>query len=87
MSVKPLARWAIVQQWTLRYSSRNGEVVTGIFITADGNLPFRYARTPRALFLPDRVVHLNEHGWEIDAGGNTVFSSKRSDFQKDNPDG
>lgn len=87
MSVKPLARWAIVQHWSLRYTQRDGEVVTGIFTTPVGTVPFRYARTPRALFLPDRVVHLDANGWEIDASGRTTFSSKRSDFQKDNPDG
>ncbi len=86
MSVKPLARWAIVQQWTMRYTDRSAEIVTGIFNTPAGTVPFRYARTPRTIFLPDRVVHLDDHGWEIDASGHTTFSSKRSDFKKDSTD-
>jgi hypothetical protein len=83
MSVKPLARWAILQQWTLRYTERGDEIVAGIFSTPMGSFPFRYERETRILHLPARTVHLDEHGWEINPAGRITFRSARSDHAKD----
>lgn len=78
MSVKPLARWATFQQWTLRYTDRNERGVRGIFTTPDGPVVFRYDRHERTIYLPDRSVRLDEHGWEVDASGQTRFTSTRA---------
>ena len=84
MSLKPLVRWATFQQWTLRYTSRSSDSAEGIFITPAGDVPFRYDRNVRLVHLPERVVHLNEHGWEVDEAGQTRFQFKSS--KKDHDD-
>lgn len=76
MSLKPLVRWAIFQHWTLRYTERGDEIVRGIFGTPDGDITFRYLRTPRMLELPARTVYVDEHGWEINQSGTTTFQFK-----------
>lgn len=76
MSVKPLARWAIFQKWTLRYTERGEEIVRGIFITPSGEFPFHYERAARILHLPARTVQLDEHGWEVNPSGRTTFQFK-----------
>lgn len=77
MSVRPLARWAILQQWTLRYTERGDEIVSGVFTTPAGSIPFHYEREARLIHLPDRVVQLDEYGWEVNPAGRTTFHSSR----------
>jgi hypothetical protein len=83
MSVKPLARWAIFQKWSLRYTERGDEIVRGIFTTPAGTFPFRYERTARIVHLPARTVQLDEYGWEVNASGRTTFQSKSSKKPKE----
>lgn len=76
MSLKPLARWAILQKWTLRYTERNDEIAQGVFTTPTGEFPFRYERAARVVHLPARTVQLDEHGWEVNPTGRTTFQFK-----------
>jgi len=72
-NVKPLTHWAIYKGYSLRFSRRDPEAVEGIAGTATGSLPFLYTPATRVLRLqphtPDeRVVRLNEYGWEESGG-------------------
>lgn len=90
MSIKPLAMWAIHNGWTLRFSERTPTEAQGVVSTPNGLLPFRYERDARRLHLPDRVVHLDPYGWEVDEKGQIVFRSARpapDESPSSSPDG
>ena len=80
-NVKPLTHWLIYKGYTVRFTSRSPDAVTGIMTTPDGPVPFRYNpqtmridldMTHNAGFEEDRdtdcektTITINEHGWEI----------------------
>lgn len=78
MSIKPLAMWAIHNQWTIRFTRRTPDEAQGELNTPGGLVPFRYEPESRRLHLPDRVVHLDPYGWEVDEQGRVVFRSTRA---------
>lgn len=77
MSLTPLVRWTTFQGWTLRYTTRSNDSAAGTFTTPAAKIPFRYDRQARTIHLPERTVQLNEHGWEINAAGQTQFKSRK----------
>jgi hypothetical protein len=82
MSVKPLVRWAMVQGYTLRYTRRGDESVSGVLITPQGELNFVYDKGERRIDLPSRQVRLSEYGWEVNPEGKTVFTSRKDDLHR-----
>lgn len=64
-NVKPLTHWVIYKGYTVRFSKRTPAEVTGTLTTPDGPVAFSYAPDAMRVELPDRVVHINQHGWEL----------------------
>lgn len=73
-TVKPLVHWALFHKYSLRYTSRQPELVGGVFGTPAGNVPFRFAPVTRTLIVGDnQPVTLNEYGWEVNANGEIII--------------
>ena len=64
-NVKPLTHWLIYKGYTVRFTQRAATIVAGVLTTPAGPLAFTYDPVTRAVTLPDRVIHLNEYGWEV----------------------
>ncbi len=80
MSVRPVVLWVSRQEETaMRFTQRDPDLVKGVLTDANGTVPFSFDRKSRRLTLPDREIHLDEYGWEVDEQGRIVFQSRRSD--------
>jgi hypothetical protein len=66
VNVKPLTHWLIYRHYTVRFTERTINQVSGILTTPNGPLPFRYDPNAFVVHLPTKTVHINEFGWEID---------------------
>ncbi len=68
-NVKPLTHWIIYRGYTVRFSQRTPQQVTGTLTTPDGPVDFRYDPIAMIVQLPAERVQINEHGWELDKEG------------------
>ena len=66
-NVKPLTHWIIYKGYSVRLGRRSPEEVEGVLNTGCGSIPFRYDPRSGIIHLPDEEIHINEHGWEINA--------------------
>ncbi|MCC6454405.1 MAG: hypothetical protein IT328_05640 [Caldilineaceae bacterium] len=66
VNVKPLMHWLIYRGYTVRITKRAPGEVEGIMTTPDGSTTFRYDAAAQVVHLPEKVVAINEYGWEID---------------------
>lgn len=66
VNVKPLTHWLIYRHYTVRFTERAVNQVSGIITTPDGSIPFRYDPIALVVHLPTKTVNINEFGWEID---------------------
>jgi hypothetical protein len=66
VNVKPLMHWLIYRGYTVRITKRAPTTVEGIIITPDGSMTFRYDPAAQVVHLPQKVITINEYGWEID---------------------
>ena len=64
-NVKPLTHWAIYKGYKMRILQRAADEVSGIFTTADGQVPFRYDAIGMVVYLEEQPLAINEYGWEI----------------------
>jgi hypothetical protein len=65
MSIKPLMHWIIYKGYTVRFIRRQPHEVAGLLTTPEGQVFFRYETEPKRIHLPDTVVDINQHGWEL----------------------
>ena len=78
MSLRPIVLWASRQPGTtLRFARRDAAAATGSLTGPEGTIAFRFEREARRLILPDRTIHLDDYGWEVDEHGRIVFRSLR----------
>lgn len=63
--VKPFVHWVIYKGYQIRYTLRQPTQVEGKLLTPSGELPFIYVAASREIRLPDAVITINEHGWEL----------------------
>ncbi|MBV7336545.1 hypothetical protein KFU94_51605 [Chloroflexi bacterium TSY] len=49
----------------MRFRKRTLQEVTGILTTPDGAVEFRYDPQNMLIYLPDKQIEINEHGWEL----------------------
>lgn len=66
VNVKPLTHWLIYRHYTVRFTERTANQVSGVLTTPDGKLPFRYDPIALVVHLPTQSININEYGWEID---------------------
>lgn len=66
VNVKPLMRWLIYRNYTVRITERTATHVAGIITTPEGKLNFRYDPAAQVIYLPESTVAINEYGWEIE---------------------
>ena len=66
VNVKPLMHWLIYRHYTVRITHRAVDQVEGVITTPDGPRDFRYDAVEQIVYLPERSIAINEHGWEID---------------------
>ncbi len=64
-NVKPLTHWLIYKGYTVRFTHRAADEVAGVLTTPEGSVNFTYTPATRTVTLPERVVRLNEYGWEV----------------------
>lgn len=69
VSVKPFIHWAIYRGFAVRYADRAPDVVSGVLVTPEGELAFRYHPDERKIEVDGKSITINEYGWEI-AGDN-----------------
>ncbi len=66
VNVKPLTHWIIYKGYTVRFTQRSQEQVTGWLTDPGGaQAAFRYDPAARVVTLPDRQVTINDYGWEV----------------------
>ena len=65
-NVKPLTHWLIYKGYTVRFTSRSPDHVTGVMTTPGGAAQFTYNPQTMQIATDDGIVAINEHGWEIE---------------------
>jgi hypothetical protein len=66
VDVKPLTHWVIYKGYSVRFTARRPEAVTGWLTLSTGvQIAFQYDPAARVVTLPDRRITFNDYGWEI----------------------
>jgi len=67
VNVKPLTHWVIYKKYTMRFTGRQPDLVTGVLTTPEGPCEFEYAPVAMRITLPSthETIYINEYGWEI----------------------
>lgn len=65
-NVKPLTHWIIYRSYRVRFRARSGDLVSGVLITPQGEIDFRYDPSALLIHLPAERIVINQHGWEIE---------------------
>ena len=77
-NVKPLTHWVIYKKYTMRFTGRQPDLVTGVLITPEGPCNFEYDPIAMRITLltphdtsngasnetSSETIHINEYGWE-----------------------
>ncbi|MEM7533379.1 MAG: hypothetical protein AAF639_14445 [Chloroflexota bacterium] len=65
-NVKPLTHWVIYKKYTMRFTGRRPELVTGVLTTPEGACEFEYDPVAMRITLltTNETIHINEYGWE-----------------------
>lgn len=63
-NVKPLTHWLIYRGFSVRFRQREPCSVQGVITTPEGELDFDYDPGAMTIRLPDKVITINQYGWE-----------------------
>ena len=80
INVKPLTHWIIYKGYTVRFTKRTPQEVTGILRTPENTeIPFAYEPQAMIVWLPQMRIVIDEHGWELEKDPDPDYNSKSSD--------
>jgi hypothetical protein len=65
--LKPLTRWVITRRYSVRFTERSRQRVTGLLSTPTGTETFVYYPAQRMIEFAGEQIQIDEYGWEIKA--------------------